>query len=75
MNLLESLTKEHSKKQCDRIVKYVGGNTGRFAGLMDLFFKGEYRITQRSAWPVSYCVRAHPDLIRPSAPAQKEYSN
>ncbi len=32
---------------------------------MALFFKGEYRITQRSAWPVSYCVRAHPDLIRP----------
>jgi hypothetical protein len=32
---------------------------------MELFFKGEYRITQRSAWPVSYCVRAHPDLIRP----------
>jgi hypothetical protein len=65
MDLLETLAKEHSKKQCARIVKYVGADTERFAALMDLFFKGEYRITQRSAWPVSYCVRAYPDLIRP----------
>jgi hypothetical protein len=65
MNLLEALTKEHSKRQCDRIVKYIGADKARFAVLMQLFFKGEYRITQRAAWPVSYCVRQHPELIRP----------
>ena len=32
---------------------------------MKLFFKGEYRITQRAAWPMSYCVREHPGLINP----------
>lgn len=65
MNLQEALAKEHSKKQCDRIVKYIGSDWERFAELMHLFFKGEYRITQRAAWPMSYCVREHPALIRP----------
>ncbi|MBS1660637.1 MAG: hypothetical protein JST68_06260 [Bacteroidetes bacterium] len=33
--------------------------------LIRLFFEGEYRITQRAAWPLSYCVRNHPGLIGP----------
>jgi hypothetical protein len=65
MDLLQLLRSEHSKKQTDRIVRYIGDDPTRFAILMDLFFKGEYRITQRAAWPLSYCVRAHPALIRP----------
>src|ERR1700704_2181243 len=65
MDLLAALAKEHSKQQCDRIVKYIGDDAKKFAVLMNLFFKGEYRITQRAAWPMSYCVRAHPELIKP----------
>jgi hypothetical protein len=65
MDLAEALLKEHSKKQCDAIVQYIGNNKERFAGLMDLFFTSEYRITQRAAWPMSYCVRNHPLLIQP----------
>jgi hypothetical protein len=65
MDLHQLLRSEHSKKQTDRIVRYIGADAARFAVLMDLFFKGEYRITQRAAWPLSYCVRAHPALIAP----------
>jgi hypothetical protein len=65
MNIKESLLKEHSKKQCDRIVQYIGGDKKRFAELMGLFFHGEYRITQRAAWPMSYCVQKHPSLVKP----------
>lgn len=65
MDISQLLKKEHSKKQTDRIVRYIGGNEDRFAVLIELFFEGEYRITQRAAWPLSYCVRAHPGLIRP----------
>jgi hypothetical protein len=61
--LSQLLSEEHSKKQCDRIVKYIGKDEERFAELMQLFFKGEYRITQRAAWPLSYCVRQYPELI------------
>ncbi|MES1249839.1 MAG: hypothetical protein ABUL46_04100 [Chitinophaga rupis] len=65
MNLLALLEAEHSKKQCDRIVNYIGDDKDRFAELVKLFLKGEYRITQRAAWPLSYCVRLHPELISP----------
>ncbi len=65
MNIQSALLQEHSKEQCDRIVQYIGDNGQRFAMLMELFFKGEYRITQRAAWPMSYCVHNHPELIRP----------
>jgi hypothetical protein len=65
MDLLILLRAEHSKKQTDRIVTYIGGDKERFATLINLFFKGEYRITQRAAWPLSYCVREHPELIDP----------
>src|SRR6201995_2388960 len=64
--LLEKLLREeHSKKQCDRIVEYIGKDKDRFAELMRLFFKGEYRVTQRAAWPMSYVVRLHPAMITP----------
>ncbi|HEV2478532.1 MAG TPA: hypothetical protein VGS79_02665 [Puia sp.] len=65
LNIHQLLREEHSKKQTDRIVGYIGNDKTRFAGLIELFFKGEYRITQRAAWPLSYCVREHPELIQP----------
>ncbi|MBN9380479.1 MAG: hypothetical protein J0H74_06925 [Chitinophagaceae bacterium] len=65
MHLEKLLAEEHSKQQCDRIVQYVGRDKDRFAELMRLFFKGEYRITQRAAWPMSYIVRQYPGLITP----------
>jgi hypothetical protein len=65
MDLLKLLRAEHSKKQTDRIVAYIGDDKQRFAALINLFFQGEYRITQRAAWPLSYCVRRYPELIAP----------
>jgi len=65
MHLEKLLAAEHSKKQCDRVVQYIGSDKDRFAALMHLFFKGEYRITQRAAWPLSCIVRLHPQLIIP----------
>jgi len=65
MNLQKLLRAEHSKKQTDRIVAYIGDDKDRFSQLIQLFFEGEYRITQRAAWPLSYCVRDHPGLIAP----------
>jgi hypothetical protein len=56
---------EQSKAQCDKIVKWIGDDKVRFAELMNLFFGGEYRITQRAAWPMSYCVRHHASLVKP----------
>lgn len=63
--LIEIIASGTFKKQTDRIVAYVGDDKERFAQLIELFFKGDYRVTQRAAWPLSYCVRYHPELITP----------
>ena len=65
MDLLKTIEKEHSKEQCDKIVRYVGNDPERFAELMGLFLKGEYRVAQRAAWPMSYCVHNYPELLAP----------
>ena len=62
-NLRNEILKEHSKAQCSRIVKWVGDKQLRFDELFNLFLNDEYRVVQRSAWPVSYCVVAHPRFI------------
>lgn len=63
MKLRQEILKEHSKAQCEKIVKWVGGNQQRFDELFDLFLHDEYRVVQRSAWPISYAVMDHPSLI------------
>ena len=63
MNLRAEILKEHSKAQCNKIVNWVGSNQQRFDELFHLFLNDEYRVVQRSAWPMSYCVDAHPALI------------
>lgn len=64
MKLRETILKEHSKANCLRIVKWVGGDQKRFDELFNLFLNDEYRVVQRAAWPVSYCVEEHPALIK-----------
>lgn len=65
MDLHKEILKEHSKAQCDKVVKYVGNNPERFAELMKLFMSDEYRVIQRAGWPLSYCVEQYPELIKP----------
>jgi len=63
MNLRETILAEHSKANCNKIVKWVGHSQKRFDELFYLFLESEYRINQRAAWPLSYCVIDHPELI------------
>ncbi len=59
---------EHSKQQTMAIVEFIGEDPKRFAELMKVFFEGEYRLTQRAAWPMNYCAERHPKLILPYLP-------
>ena len=68
MKLRETILKEHSKANCNRIVKWVGKDQKRFDGLFGLFLHDEYRVVQRAAWPVSYCVEAYPRFIKKHFP-------
>ena len=65
MDIETELLKEHSRRQADRIVRWIGNDAGRFSILMELFLRGEHRITQRSAWAVGLCAERHPALVRP----------
>jgi|APTNR8051073442_1049403.scaffolds.fasta_scaffold00003_314 hypothetical protein len=65
MDIKKELLKEHSKKQTTRVVKYIGKDPMRFNELIRLFLEGPYQLAQRAGWPLSYCVEAHPDLIKP----------
>lgn len=63
MDLKATILKEHSKQQCDKIVKWAGSDKKKFDELFRLFLNGEYPVTQRAAWPLSYCAIAHPHLM------------
>ena len=65
MNIREELLASHSKAQTIKIVEFIGSDRERFSELMAIFFGGPYRLTQRAAWPMNYCVQSHPELIGP----------
>lgn len=63
MKLRETILKEHSKAQAEKIIKWIGDDQKRFDELFDLFLNDEYRVVQRAAWPLSYAVIKHPRFI------------
>lgn len=65
MNIREALLDEHSKRQTMAIVNFIGGDPVRFGELMSIFFEGEYRLTQRAAWPISCSIERWPELVYP----------
>jgi hypothetical protein len=65
MNIREALIQEHSKVQMLKIVAYIGDDKKKFTELITLMLTDEYRVAQRAAYPVSYCVEKYPELINP----------
>jgi len=64
MNLRGQILKEHTKANCEKIIAWVGDDASRFNELFRLFLTDESRVTQRAAWPLSYCAIAHPGFIK-----------
>src|SRR5215471_1297039 len=64
MDLRATILAEHSKANCNKIVRWVGMSQQRFDELFELFLNSEYRINQRAAWPLSDCVAGHPQFIQ-----------
>lgn len=62
-DLRETLLREHSKEQCNKIVQWVGHSQARFDMLFELFIQNEDLVSQRAAWSLNYCVIAHPALL------------
>lgn len=68
MDIRQALLAKHSKRHTTAIVEYIGDDAARFAGLMEIFFAGDYRLAQRAAWTMTYCAQHHPQLIQPYLP-------
>lgn len=64
IHIREMLLAGHSRPQMLKIVEYIDRKPARFAALVSLLLTDEYRVVQRAAWPLSYCVQQHPFLIR-----------
>jgi len=65
VNIHDALLEVHSKAQATKIANYVGDDPERFAELMKHLVGPVYRLSQRAAWPVSYCIQRHPELVQP----------
>ena len=64
MDLKEELIREHSKRQTLKIVNYVGDDQERFDELMRYFFSKDEILSSHAAWAMSYCGKAHPQLLK-----------
>jgi hypothetical protein len=66
--LRDEILQEHSKAQTMRIVQCIGNDPVAFDELMQLFLHDEYRVVQRAAWAVSYCLEVHPEWAQAYLP-------
>jgi hypothetical protein len=64
MNIEKQLAAEHSKKNAQLIVDYIGDDPFLFKELIDVFAKGDIRLTQRGSWPLSLIAEAYPALVK-----------
>lgn len=64
-DLEQEILREHSKHQAIALARWVGHDKNRFKQLMTLFLRGDYRVTQRSAWVMNHCAEHSPELIAP----------
>ncbi|MBI1226920.1 MAG: hypothetical protein GC192_16940 [Bacteroidetes bacterium] len=60
-SLRDDILAEHSKAQTLYIIQRIGDDATAFDELMQLFLHDDYRVTQRAAWPLSYCLEKHPE--------------
>jgi hypothetical protein len=62
MDIAEQLMAEHSKRNTELIVNYIGSDQKRFKELLQVFSSGNYRLTQRASWPLTLVLEKHPLL-------------
>jgi hypothetical protein len=77
MELREEILKEHSRKQALKIAGWIGSDKKRFSRLVHLFLNDEYRVAQRSAYPLMLLADKHPRLAEEYIPkmVKKLYDN
>ena len=54
-----------SKQQVEKLIRWIGKDSKRFAQLMKLFLDGDQDVSRRAAWVVGHCCERHPELAKP----------
>ena len=65
MDIAKTLSEGQSRAKTQSIVDYIGGDPARFAELVRVFERGDRRMRQCSAWPMSVVAEKHPELLVP----------
>lgn len=63
MDIREEALKEHSKKQTEKIAKWIGNDSARFQQYLKLFLNDEYIVVQRISWVLSILAEEHPAMV------------
>ncbi len=63
MDIREEALREHSKKQIQKIAKWIGNDPERFQQYLKLFLHDEYRVVQRISWVLSVLAEEHPAMV------------
>ncbi len=69
MDLREAIMEEHSKKQTNKIIRWVGNSQKKFDELVKCFLSDDKKLSQRAGWPLSYIGIAHTGLASKHLPA------
>ncbi len=59
------LSKEHSRRQCDLIVNWIGTDTEKLSAAIHVLCYHPYRDVQRVAWVINGVAEKHPELVAP----------
>ncbi len=54
-----------SKQQVEKLIRWTGTDSKRFAQLMKFFLDGDEDISKRSAWVIGHCCMRNPELAKP----------
>lgn len=65
MNIEAELQNQSTRRQAEKIAKYVSVNRQRMAELMDIFFNGHFRMNQKASWPMNIVADRHPEMLKP----------
>jgi hypothetical protein len=65
MELESEIRSLRSKQQVEKLIRWVGTDSKRFAQLMNLFLNGDEDISRRSAWVIGHCCERKPELAKP----------
>jgi hypothetical protein len=65
MNLISKIEILRSKQQVEKLIRWIGTDSERFAQLMKLFLGDDQELSRRSAWVVGHCCERHPKLAQP----------